>query len=150
MVVILALGGVGLFIMLAYWGGPTEGNLPFIVYTMAAFVCWCRISMFSLKIDCFRARSANTTKELMRQWYFATAGWFVAAALVTAITLWPTWIYNGGSPKRDEGTSLKFMPSAALLWLYFAQSVAWYRALRRKRTHVRTAVDEGLGLRCDA
>jgi hypothetical protein len=128
---LLTLVGVGMFIALAIAGGPAQDNLSIIVYLVAGYVCFCRISMFSLKIDCFHQHSKGVLQLFKVQWYFAAAGWLVAAALITTIALWPTNIDNS---ERDAGTSLKFMPSAALLWLFTVQSFAWCFTLRRKRT----------------
>jgi hypothetical protein len=112
-----------LFIVFAIEGQTQIINsLLIVVYTMAFYTCWCRISMFSLKIDCFRQRSKQALQRLKWQWHFALVGRLIAAALVTMVTL-----------ILPSATSLKLLPSAALLWIFVIQSFAWCYTLRRKR-----------------
>jgi hypothetical protein len=72
-------------------------------YAIAGFVCHYRISMFSLKIDCFLQPSNNALQE----WKVVFVGWLVAALLATVV-----------SAKMSSG----IRPSALLLWLFVAKS----------------------------
>jgi hypothetical protein len=71
-------------VLIAIEGPDRDNNLGAIVYIVAVYVAFCRISMFSLKIDCFRLRSKQSVLQLQSQWCFAAAGWLVVAVLVTS------------------------------------------------------------------
>jgi Leucine-rich repeat (LRR) protein len=125
-----------------------------IVLVVSAYVCFCRMSMLSLKFDSLREQSQHALLQIKSQWYFATIGWLGAAVLMTIFVMWPTVfckthheimrIVVGQSRadidvhihkqcKQGEEMSLKFMPPVVLLWLFFLQAFAWYSMLHQKR-----------------
>jgi hypothetical protein len=118
-VVVLAMFmiSVGIFTIGVIIGENGTGFYIAASYAIAGFVCHYRISMFSLKIDCFLQPSNNTLQE----WKIVFLGWLVAALVATAV-----------SAKSPSGIGIG--PLALLLWLFVVKSFAWHYTLNRKRT----------------